>query len=212
MFRIEYPLPVLSANLLISFFGIKRASKHMPQGKDKRKTRLSRWHVVVVVKYWDFHIRIGPRAPQHNKISSASTIKSIKSPDSLPMRLVNHDFTSGPTNRVPSIPPETEVRAPCPVGRNKSVHTSVPLVRYEMFRDLRSLYSPPRDASTPRFSFRIARHAASHLQPMELAFLVAHRAHRCFASKQSMHFFGGQISGMVGNPGGDYGGRIRKAR
>ena len=28
--------PVLSANLRISFFGIKRVSKHMPQGKDIR--------------------------------------------------------------------------------------------------------------------------------------------------------------------------------
>ena len=50
----------------------------------------------------------------------------------------------GPTNRVSSVPPETEVRAPCPIGRNESVHLSVPLVRYEVFRDLRSLYSPPR--------------------------------------------------------------------
>ena len=93
--------------------------------------------------------------------------------------------TSGPTNRVSSVPPETEVRAPCPVGRNEGVHTSVPLVRYEVFRDLRSLCPPPRGASTPRFSFRVARHAATDLQPMELAFLVAHRAHRRFASQQS---------------------------
>ena len=41
-------------------------------------------------------------------------------------------ITSGPTNRVSSVPPETEVRASCPVGRNEGVHTSVPLVRYKV--------------------------------------------------------------------------------
>ena len=66
---------------------------------------------------------------------------------------------------------ETEARAPGPVGRNESVHMSVPLVRYEVFRDLRFLYLPSRGASTPRFSLRIARHAEANLQPMELALL-----------------------------------------
>ena len=44
---------------------------------------------------------------------------------------VRHN-TSGPINRVSSAPPETEVRAFCPVGRNKGVHSSALLVRKEV--------------------------------------------------------------------------------
>ena len=51
-----YPLLVLSANLLISFFGIKRASKHMPQGKDNdtKSIRLP-WHTASIIHFTVVH-------------------------------------------------------------------------------------------------------------------------------------------------------------
>ena len=101
--------------------------------------------------------------------------------------------TSGPTNRVSPVPPETEVRAPCPVGPNESVHTSVLRVRYEVVFATSgclhpSLLSPHRMSCSSRFATdgtRVPSCAPSCASPSCAFLRVAHRAHRRFASKQS---------------------------